>query len=983
MIVRNEGRTLRQCLESVAPYVNEIVIGLAGESTDDTEAIAREFTDKVVSIPWTNNFSEARNALWAHITGDYFLWLDGDDVLLGGEHLPELPIKFPNIDSFYMGYDYARDDNGNVVCYLIRERLVRLHDQLDERGWHWVGAVHEVLVPVGYEPQGVQVQEMVVQHHKPADKHEPGRNLNILYKQLEETEPNPDPRILGYLCAENMGRGNFQEAILHGQRFIKLSGWPEERYQMQHRIADMYRALGDNQKALQADFAAIAIAPNWPDAYLGLAETFANLSNYSAVVEWTKAAATKQAPQTFLIIDPLDYTYKPYVILAGAYAWLGDMEMALANYQNAYAIRQEPLIADQIKAISRELELRKVVQAFMDLREHLGRHDEWLKVRKLFDIVPSFVRQHPAIMEAWQRTMIQTAHIERPEVMAEFYTGNPHWQAMSDELVENPDWLNYPRLKFALDSIRRAGARTVVDWGCSDGFMALPISRALGVHVTGFDLDPRCIDLANARTEKWGTDTRFEVGNIDEISGWEGDKADIGMAFEVIEHTVDPNEFLRKLELTAKRILLTTPFMAWENGNIPAWDRVEPKGHLRIFDQYDLEGYLAPRGKIYNLYREPWGETGWLFADYVPGETTDKTIIIGAAGAPEAWNPRSWEKGGLGGSETAIIKLGEAFARQGHRPIVYTQVDEPGYYNGVAYRPPEHFRDRIASDVFICWRNPVYVDQDLNTKCTILWMHDVDCGDALTIERARKFDFIIVLSEWHKNYMMERYPFLRPENTPGNKDVFRIIGNGVDASRFRNRDAQRDPKRVIYSSSPDRGLDIILEHIWPKVVEKVPDAELHIYYGWNNFDKFATQFPQLAAFRNKINGLLLNSKGIVQHGRVNQQELADAFLKSSVWLYPTYFTETYCITAVEAQLAGVIPITNRLAALNETVKSGINIVGDVYKPETHEAYVEAVIKVLTTPMTERDKLHSDIRLAAPARSWDEIATDWLTQVKEN
>jgi hypothetical protein len=30
MIVKNEARTLRACLESVAPYVAEIVIGLGG-----------------------------------------------------------------------------------------------------------------------------------------------------------------------------------------------------------------------------------------------------------------------------------------------------------------------------------------------------------------------------------------------------------------------------------------------------------------------------------------------------------------------------------------------------------------------------------------------------------------------------------------------------------------------------------------------------------------------------------------------------------------------------------------------------------------------------------------------------------------------------------------------------------------------------------------------------------------------------------------
>lgn len=981
MIVRNEGRTLEKCLESVAPYVKEIVIGLAGESTDNTEEIARRFTDKVFDIPWTDDFSEARNQVLEKVTGDYFMWLDGDDILIGGEHINRTLRQNPNVDGFYMGYDYARDEFGNNTCYLIRERIVRLQDQLPYRGWKWIGKVHEVLAPHGFQNTGMEVRDIVVQHHKPANKHEPDRNIKILYEQLAAGEPTPDPRVLAYLCTENMGRGNLKEAIIHAQRFVKVSGWDEERYQMQHRIADMRRALGEYDKALQADFAAISIQPDWPDAYLGLAETYAALNQYKAVIEWTKSAATKQAPQTMLIIDPLDYTFKPLIILAGAYAWLGDMEMALENYQKAYEIRPDQAVMTQMNLLQREINLRKVVDSFLTLREHLGRNDEWLKVRKLFDVVPKHVQQHPAIHDAWARTEAQTAHIYNPQLMSDYYTGNPGWYPSADSVIQDPNWLKYPRMKFAIDTAKRLGAKNVVDWGCSDGFISLPLAREGNLHVTGFDLDPRCVDLATDRAKRWGIDARFEIGNIDEIGGWEGDKADLAIAFEVIEHTVDPNEFLRKIELTAKHIALTTPYLSWDQGNLQEWDRVEPKGHLRIFDQYDLEAIITPRGRIWNLYRQSWGPTGsnggWLFVDYEPGRRHDKNIIIGAMGSPEKWGPRKFEEGGLGGSETAIIKLSEGFVNAGHRPIVYTDIDEPGYYNGVCYRPPENFRKEIASDLFIAWRTPEYADLDLNTKCLVLWMHDTDSGDRITVERARKFDYIVVLSDWHKQNMMEKYPFLRPENTPNNRDVFVVLGNGVDFSRFEGK-VKREDKRVIYSSSPDRGLDIILESVWPKVIEEVPDAELHIYYGWALFDKFAASYPYLAEFRAKINALLLNSKGVVQHGRVNQRDLAEAFQKSSIWLYPTYFSETYCITAIEAQLGGAIPITNRLAALNETVQSGINIVGDVHTPEAQQAYADAVIHVLNTPMKDRAKVHEKIRKAAPARSWDDIAKDWAS-----
>jgi len=979
MIVRNEGRTLKACLESVAPYVDEIVIGLGGESTDNTLEIIQDWNKILEHIPiqyfdikWTEDFSAARNLVMEKVTGDYFMWLDGDDELVGGEHIRDMVRLFPNVDGFYMGYDYARDENGNCVCYLVRERVVRLQDELPDRGWHWLGKVHEVLAAKGFAETSRLVDDVFVRHHKPADKHEPDRNIKILYKQLAEQEPNPDPRVLGYLCTENAGRGNYKEAILHGQRFVQLSGWTEEKYQMQHRIADMYRVMGDFKASMVADFEAIHIQPNWPDAFLGLAETTAAMDKYAESLEWSKAAATKPVPQTMLIVNPLDYTFTPLIVLAGAYAHLGDFEMSLENYQKAYQIKADGIVGQQIELLKNEINLQRVVQAVLMIREQLGRNDEWLKVRKLYDIIPKHVEQHPMIQETWQRSMFQTGHIVDPKIMEDFYTGNPHWVSMSDEMIRDPEWLKYPRMAFALEVARRINAKTIVDWGCSDGFISLPLAGATNAHITGFDLDPRCVALASKRAGEWDIDARFEVGNVDEIGEWEGDKADLGVFFEVIEHVVDPAATLTRLEKTAKHIIMTTPYLSWEGGRIPAWDRLEPKGHLRIMDQFDMERLLWDRGRIINNYREPWGSTGWLFTEYEPGIKYDKTIMIGAMGAPEPWNPRTFETGGLGGSETAVIKLGEAFSRQGadspNRVIVYSNIDEPGYYNSVGYRDATHFNPEVPSDLFIAWRNPDAADWNINTKRLVLWMHDTDAGDRLTPERARKFHSIVVLTAWHKENMLKRYPFLKPEQLI-------IIGNGVDLTRF-EASAKRNPLRVIYSSSPDRGLDIILEGIWPKVVEAVPEAELHVYYGWNNYDKFAPMYPQMQEFRHKVSNLLLNSKNVVQHGRVNQVELAESFKKSSVWLYPTYFSETYCITAIEAQLGGAIPVTNQLAALEETVGGGVILSTDVRSPEVQEEYAKAVIQILQTPLKQRATLHKQVKAHAPAHDWDWVANLW-------
>src|ERR1700733_14329760 len=80
MIVRDAAATLRQCLESVRGIADEIVIGDTG-STDSTIEIAREFGARIIEVPWTNDFSAARNTVLAEVRSDWVLALDADEVL--------------------------------------------------------------------------------------------------------------------------------------------------------------------------------------------------------------------------------------------------------------------------------------------------------------------------------------------------------------------------------------------------------------------------------------------------------------------------------------------------------------------------------------------------------------------------------------------------------------------------------------------------------------------------------------------------------------------------------------------------------------------------------------------------------------------------------------------------------------------------------------------------------------------------------------
>jgi hypothetical protein len=63
--------------------------------------------------------------------------------------------------------------------------------------------------------------------------------------------------------------------------------------------------------------------------------------------------------------------------------------------------------------------------------------------------------------------------------------------------------------------------------------------------------------------------------------------------------------------------------------------------------------------------------------------------------------------------------------------------------------------------------------------------------------------------------------------------------------------------------------------------------------------------------------------GVYFRGNVTPEKLHQEMLSSEYWFYLTDYRETYCITAIEMQLANVFPIVTGVAALKENVINGI------------------------------------------------------------
>ena len=103
MIVKDEEKVLKRCLDSVKDIVDEIIIVDTG-SHDKTKDIAKQYTDKLYDFKWIDDFSKARNFSFSKATKDYIIWLDADDVILEDDRIKLLNLKIDLIIVFYINF---------------------------------------------------------------------------------------------------------------------------------------------------------------------------------------------------------------------------------------------------------------------------------------------------------------------------------------------------------------------------------------------------------------------------------------------------------------------------------------------------------------------------------------------------------------------------------------------------------------------------------------------------------------------------------------------------------------------------------------------------------------------------------------------------------------------------------------------------------------------------------------------------------------
>lgn len=504
----------------------------------------------------------------------------------------------------------------------------------------------------------------------------------------------------------------------------------------------------------------------------------------------------------------------------------------------------------------------------------------------------------------------------------------------------------------------------ILDVGIHDGSIGAWLAEQLEgegieVIVDGLELNPVMVEVARKRLGKYCGEVKvgdarqagflFPFGTYDAV-----------VCFEVIEHVPDPKALLAVLEQMAKpedgRVYISTPDGTFGAGSNP--------NHLRVYRANDLADLLRHRGSLQDMTVGPDGIT---VASYLPAERRGD-IAIYTGGMWQSWSPLDIERKGLGGSETAAVRLAAELSEMGYVVTVYGEVEQC-CYRDVIYRHHSTFDPTVRREAVISARIPELFDRPINAPHRLLWMHDTDCGDRLTERRAEPIDHVLVLSRWHHEHVRGMYPFLEKK--------LRRIRNGVHLPYFEAPEGEKRQQRVVYTSSPDRGLDIMLE-LWPEIHERVPDAVFAYCYA-DVYEAVARQQPEIADFRDRIARLAKDLPKVQPLGSLPQPELARLMRTSQVWAHPSYstptggpFFETFCIGAVEAQAAGCAVVAAEWGALKETVKVGSLIGIDPPGDAWRDAFVEEIVAGLTNEARQAHAQEEGPKAVAEM-GWDGVA----------
>ena len=330
--------------------------------------------------------------------------------------------------------------------------------------------------------------------------------------------------------------------------------------------------------------------------------------------------------------------------------------------------------------------------------------------------------------------------------------------------------------------------------------------------------------------------------------------------------------------------------------------------------------------------------------------------------------------GPLGGSQSALCYLSVALAKAGHDVTVMSGTERPGQVQGVECLHANtcdgaFFREKAYDAVIVLnsgTSSKLRAVLPSSTKL-ILWTQHEPAQPSmhrLGIPGVRsRWDGIVCVSDWQKAAYVREFN-IAPERMAVIRNAIAPCFERLFSSRGDFANAKSNPLTLAYTSTPYRGLQLLLE-IFPEFRREAPVSRLDVY-------------SSMAVYRNQqavddemqgIYDALKATAGVNYVGSLPQPQLAERLATAHILAYPCIFPETSCIAVMEAMAAGLRVVTSDVAALPETTEGFADLVP--YNADFVRNYTE----VLDQPYSP-DGLFAQVVHMNQHHTWKVRAQQW-------
>ena len=360
---------------------------------------------------------------------------------------------------------------------------------------------------------------------------------------------------------------------------------------------------------------------------------------------------------------------------------------------------------------------------------------------------------------------------------------------------------------------------------------------------------------------------------------------------------------------------------------------------------------------------------------WIKKQSSGKDIVFYCDQTFEPWTPKIAQERGVGGSEEAVIHLSDELSKLGWNVTVYNycgDITKPLKFGKVTYKPFWLWNPHDKVDILVFWRNPSFLDLEVNCHNIILDLHDCIHEEEFDSLRLTSVKKLFVKSNFHKS-LYSRVP----------DSKITVIPNGI-TNDYKNNIIEKDPYLMINTSSPDRCLEMLLD-CFPLIKEQVPEAKFAWCYGFQGF-----QHEYYNKWKSRLEEKMNNLEGFVNLGRLNKEQVKELYSRASIFAYPTLFPEIDCISMTKAIASGCVPITTNASALAEKIPTQYAISTDekvimgpsldfgITNENSRQEFVQKVVETMKNNLNTSTLSQNIIE----QYNWISIAQKWNEEFKE-